>query len=151
MKVIPEIVTAVVYRLAAANLQNMYNETAEAVYRKDFSRLPELHALACILKVATSYDSTYGIERLRQAAGNLGNIFAMAAPSCTYEGENSVLYLQVGKILMKNWSQVLAGRELMPSMAYISECSKMTSFPQWTGSWECLLKAIQYACVSCEV
>ncbi|XP_005182226.3 probable peroxisomal acyl-coenzyme A oxidase 1 [Musca domestica] len=155
MKVIPEIVTAVVYRLAAANLQNMYNETAEAVYRKDFSRLPELHALACILKVATSYDSTYGIERLRQAcgghgyltAGNLGNIFAMAAPACTYEGENSVLYLQVGKILMKNWSQVLAGRELMPSMAYISECSKMTSFPQWTGSWECLLKAIQYACV----
>ncbi|XP_073844176.1 acyl-coenzyme A oxidase 1-like isoform X1 [Musca autumnalis] len=155
MKVIPEIVTAVVYKLAGQNLQNMYKETAEAVYRKDFSRLPELHALACILKVATSYDSTYGIERLRQGcgghgyltAGNLGNLFAWAAPACTYEGENSVLYLQVGKILMKNWSQVLAGKPLMPTMAYITECSKMSKFPQWNGSWECLLQAIQYACV----
>ncbi|XP_061392964.1 probable peroxisomal acyl-coenzyme A oxidase 1 [Musca vetustissima] len=155
MKVIQEIVNAVVYRLAARNLQTMYNETSEAVYRKDFSRLPELHALACILKVATSYDSTFGIERLRQAcgghgyltAGNLGNIFALAAPACTYEGENSVLYLQVGKILMKNWSQVLAGKPLSPTMAYIGECAKIANFPRWSGTWECLLRAIQYSCV----
>ncbi|XP_061392965.1 probable peroxisomal acyl-coenzyme A oxidase 1 [Musca vetustissima] len=155
MKVIPEIATAIAYRLAAGNLHFMYNETAQAINRKDFSRLPELHALACILKVSCSYDSTYGIERLRQGCGghgyltaaNLGNIFAMSTAACTYEGENSVLYLQVGKILMKVWADVLEGKQLMPTMAYFSECTKAAHFPQWTGTWDCLVKALQFACV----
>ncbi|XP_073813980.1 acyl-coenzyme A oxidase 1-like [Musca autumnalis] len=155
MKVIPEIATAIAYRLAAGNLHLMYNETAEAINRKDFSRLPELHALACILKVSCSYDSTYGIERLRQGCGghgyltaaNLGNLFAIATAACTYEGENSVLYLQVGKILMKVWSDVLEGAKLMPTMAYFTECNNMGRFPQWTGTWDCLVKALQFACV----
>uniref|UniRef100_T1PGZ2 Acyl-CoA oxidase n=1 Tax=Musca domestica TaxID=7370 RepID=T1PGZ2_MUSDO len=155
MKVIPEIATAIAYRLAAGNLHFMYNETAEAINRKDFSRLPELHALACILKVSCSYDSTYGIERLRQGCGghgyltaaNLGNLFAVSTAACTYEGENSVLYLQVGKILMKVWADVLEGKKLMPTMAYFTECANRPQFPQWTGTWDCLVRALQYACV----
>uniref|UniRef100_A0A1I8NUH3 Acyl-coenzyme A oxidase n=1 Tax=Stomoxys calcitrans TaxID=35570 RepID=A0A1I8NUH3_STOCA len=155
MKVIPEIATAIAYRLAAANLYLLYNQTAKDISRKDFSRLPELHALACILKVSCSYDSTFGIERLRQSCGghgyllaaNLGNLFATATAACTYEGENSVLYLQVGKILMKVWADVLEGKKLMPTMAYFAECGQMTQFPNWTGTWDCLVKALQFACV----
>lgn len=153
MKVIPEIANSIAYFRAARTLYRLYEETAEAVNNKDFSRLPELHALACILKVSCSYDSTFGIERLRQGCGghgylvaaNLGNFFSLATAACTYEGENSVLYLQVGKSLMKVWSDVLAGKKLMPTMSYFAECST-GEFQKWTGTWECLLKAIQYTC-----
>lgn len=155
MKVIPEIAMAIAHRLAAGQLYKLYYATAEDINRKDFSRMQELHALACILKVSCSYDSTFGIERLRQgcgghgylAAANMGNLFTLATAACTFEGENSVLYLQVGKILMKSWTDVLAGKQLMPTMSYLSELSQLERFPNWTGTWECLVKALEYACV----
>ncbi|XP_013101978.2 probable peroxisomal acyl-coenzyme A oxidase 1 [Stomoxys calcitrans] len=155
MKVIPEIATSIAYSLAAKNLRSLYDETSEAIMRQDFSRLPELHALACILKVSCSYDATYGIERLRQGcgghgfltAGNVGTIFSMASAACTYEGENSVLYLQVGKILMKAWADAMAGKQLMPTLMYIKDCSSGAESFKWKGTWQCLVKAIQYACV----
>ena len=153
MKVFPEIANAIAYRLAASGLWAMYHETSEDINRNDFSRLPELHALACTLKATTSYDASSGIEKLRQSCGghgyltaaNLGNIFATATAACTYEGENSVLYLQVGKILLKSWSQVLGGKTLMPTLSYLSDCSQLKEFPRWTGSWEQLVMALQYA------
>ncbi|XP_065369280.1 probable peroxisomal acyl-coenzyme A oxidase 1 [Calliphora vicina] len=155
MKVLPEIATAVAYRLAAGSLLRLYEQTSQDIAEQDFSRLPELHALACILKVSCSYDSAYGIERMRQGCGghgyltaaNMGNLFTLATAACTYEGENTVLYLQVGKILIKSWSDVLAGKKLMPTLSYLSEGANWHSFPKWLGSWSCLVKALQYACV----
>ena len=154
MKVFPEIAAGIAYRLAAGYLWKLYEETSIAINKKDFSRLSELHALACILKVSCSYDSAYGIEKLRQSCGghgyltaaNLGNLFAVATAACTYEGENSVLYLQVGKILIKAWSDVQAGKKLMPTMSYLSECAGWKEFPKWTGTWQCLVNALEYAC-----
>ncbi|XP_011193063.1 probable peroxisomal acyl-coenzyme A oxidase 1 [Zeugodacus cucurbitae] len=153
MKVVPEIATVIAYRLAGLKLIKMYEETATAVNSSDYSRLPELHALACTLKASCTYDSSFGIERLRLACGghgylasaNLGNIFTWATAACTYEGENSVLYLQVGKILLKTWADMLSGKPLMPTMAYLGECASWSEFPYWTGDWQCLVQALQYA------
>ncbi|KAM7341953.1 acyl-coenzyme A oxidase 1-like [Cochliomyia hominivorax] len=153
MKILPAISHAIAYRLAAGNLLRLYGKTSKAIAQQDYSRLSELHALACVLKVSCSYDTTFGIERMRQSCGghgylvsaNLGNLFTISTAACTYEGENSVLYLQVGKILLKTWSDILAGKELMPTMSYLSECAKWNCFPNWTGDWECLVKALQYA------
>ncbi|XP_030371591.1 probable peroxisomal acyl-coenzyme A oxidase 1 [Scaptodrosophila lebanonensis] len=153
MKVLPEIASVVAYRLAAGQVWSLYHRTAKDVNAGDYSRLPELHALSCTLKAACSYDSTYAIERMRQscgghgylAAANLGNIFGLASAACTYEGENSVLYLQVGKILLKAWGDVLAKRQLMPTMSYLGELAAWKQFPQWTGSWQQLVEALQYA------
>ncbi|XP_067631928.1 acyl-coenzyme A oxidase 1-like [Eurosta solidaginis] len=152
MKVAPEIAIVIAYRLASGELYKMYVQTAEAVNRADYSRLPELHALACTMKASCTYDSAFGIERLRLSCGghgyltsaNLGNLFTWATAACTYEGENSVLYLQVGKILLKAWTDILAGKKLMPTMQYLSECANWKEFRQWTGDWECLVQALQY-------
>lgn len=154
MKILPEIAHAIGYYLAGHTLQTLYEITSEDIARQDFSRLPELHALACILKVSCTYDSTFGIERMRQGCGghgylvaaNLGKLFSIATAACTYEGENSVLYLQVGKILMKAWSDILDGKQLMPTMSYLTECAQWNGFPNWSGDWECLVKALQYTC-----
>lgn len=154
MKILPDIAHIVAYRLAAESLLRLYQKTTHDIARKDFSRLQELHALACILKVSCTYDSTFGIERLRQSCGghgymiasNFGRIFTNATAACTYEGENSVLYLQVGKILMKTWSDILAGQQLMPTLSYLRECANWNAFPNWSGDWLCLVQALQYSC-----
>ncbi|XP_054739565.1 probable peroxisomal acyl-coenzyme A oxidase 1 [Anastrepha obliqua] len=153
MKVVPEIAAVITYRLAGGKLYKMYVQTAKAVNRGDYSRLPELHALACAMKASCTYDSAFGIERLRLSCGghgylasaNLGNLFTWATAACTYEGENSVLYLQVGRILLKTWADVLAGKQLMPTMAYLSECARWSEFPHWSGDWMCLVQALQFA------
>ncbi|XP_017485813.1 PREDICTED: probable peroxisomal acyl-coenzyme A oxidase 1 [Rhagoletis zephyria] len=152
MKVVPEIATAIAYRIAGGKLYKLFEQTSKDVNRGDYSRLPELHALACTLKASCTYDSAFGIERLRLSCGghgylasaNLGNLFTSATAACTYEGENSVLYLQVGRILLKTWAEVLAGKQLMPTMTYLSECANWSKFPQWSDDWKCLAQALQY-------
>lgn len=153
MKIFPEIANAIAYRLAASKLWQLYNQTSEAINSKDFSRLPELHALACSLKVCTSYEVSAGVEKLRQACGghgflnasNLGSLFNNLTAACTYEGENSVLYLQVGKILIKSWSSLQNGQKLMPTLSYLQQWKHDNKFVEWNGKWQCLVQALQYA------
>ncbi|XP_037948733.1 probable peroxisomal acyl-coenzyme A oxidase 1 [Teleopsis dalmanni] len=150
-KLFPEIATAIAYNLSASKLNQYFQDTTVAIKKNDFSRLEELHALACTLKASSSYDATAGIERLRLACGghgyltssNFGNIYAKISVTCTYEGENTVLYLQVGKILMKKWADVLAEKQLMPTMSYLNDWKNSKTF-NWNGSWDCMIKALQF-------
>ncbi|XP_037949649.1 probable peroxisomal acyl-coenzyme A oxidase 1 [Teleopsis dalmanni] len=151
MKLFPEIATGVAYRLASNYLMSLYVLTSKEIEGGEYGRLPEMHAMACSLKALSSYDSTNGIERLRLACGghgyltsaNLGNLFVGATASCTYEGENTVLLLQVGRYLMKSWRNVISGKPLAPTTAYLAEANK--EFGNWTGSWENLVKALQFS------
>ncbi|XP_037948742.1 probable peroxisomal acyl-coenzyme A oxidase 1 [Teleopsis dalmanni] len=150
-KLIPEIATAIAYYLSGLKLYKYFQDTTVAIQNNDFSRMEELHALACTLKASSSYDATAGIERLRLACGghgyltsaNMGNVYSRISAACTYEGENTVLYLQVGKILMKKWADVLAEKQLMPTMSYLNDWKNSKTF-NWNGSWDCMIKALQF-------
>ena len=65
----------------------------------------QLHALASGLKALSSDVASNGIDVLRKACGGHGythasgipKIFANITPACTYEGENTVMYLQCAR------------------------------------------------------
>ena len=65
----------------------------------------QLHAMAAGLKAFSTYTSCGFIEQLRLACGGHGYsqasglpaIYAHTTPSCTYEGENTILYLQTAR------------------------------------------------------
>ena len=65
----------------------------------------QLHAMAAGLKSFCTYTSCELIEQLRLACGGHGysrasglpKIYTLTMPSCTYEGENTVLYLQTAR------------------------------------------------------
>lgn len=65
----------------------------------------QLHALSSGLKAVSAQDSTLGIETCRLACGGHGYIASSGLPNLytnttcaiTYEGENTVLYLQVAR------------------------------------------------------
>lgn len=152
MKLFPEIAASIAYKLSALKLWSMYDQTSADIEKGEYSRLPEMHALACSMKVLCSSDSSSGIERLRLACGghgyltssNLGNFYVTATAACTYEGENTVLFLQVGRFLMKSYRQALAGKPLAPTVAYLHDAIKQPNFGKWSGSWESIVKALQF-------
>ena len=62
----------------------------------------QLHAVAAGLKALSSFAANTGIDQLRLACGGHGyshasgipKIWGNITPACTYEGENTVMYLQ---------------------------------------------------------
>ena len=71
--------------------------------------LIQLHALSSGLKAFTSYAANQGSEYLRMSCGGHGyshasgfpSMYVNNTPNCTYEGENTVLYLQTARFLLK--------------------------------------------------
>lgn len=152
LKVFPEIATSVAYRLACDNLLDLFNATSNDIDQGIYDRLPELHSLSCALKVLGSIDTANGSERLRLACGghgylgssNMGNIYVNATAACTYEGENTVLLLQIGRFLMKSWRVALSGDALAPTVSYLADVQKNPEFGAWSGSWENMVNALQF-------
>ena len=78
------------------------NNLNEALEKADFA-LAELHMLSCGLKAFITQEVANSIDTLRRSCGghgfmscsNLPRLFGMATAACTYEGENTVLQLQV--------------------------------------------------------
>nr|KAF6419820.1 acyl-CoA oxidase 2 [Molossus molossus] len=100
---------------------------------RDFSLLPELHALSSGLKAMVSDFCTEGTEQCRRACGGHGysklsglpTLLTRVTPSCTYEGENTVLYLQMARFLVKSYLQAQTSpgstkRSLPQSVAYLT-------------------------------
>ena len=83
------------------------SETKEGLEKADFA-LAELHMLSCGLKAFITQEVADSIDTLRRACGghgfmscsNLPRLFGLATAACTYEGENTVLQLQVGNLLV---------------------------------------------------
>ena len=77
---------------------------------QNFQRLPELHALACGLKALVTQEVAEAIDVLRRACGghgfmassNLPRLWGLVTAACTYEGENTVLQLQVNQLRVLN-------------------------------------------------
>ena len=65
----------------------------------------QLHATSAGLKALSTNVAMYGIEQCRLACGGHGysqcsgipKIYVHTAPACTYEGENTVMYLQTAR------------------------------------------------------
>ncbi|XP_068148076.1 acyl-coenzyme A oxidase 1 [Drosophila tropicalis] len=151
LKLFPEIATGMAYHLAAEYMWELYDQTVLDANNGKFDRLPDMHILSCALKVLCTTDSCAGIERLRLSTGghgyltaaNLSNIYGNAVAAYTYEGENTVLLLQIGRALVKAWSSFIADKPVSSSYAYF-ESSKLKQFPKWDNSWETIIKALQF-------
>lgn len=54
-------------------------------------------------------------------SSNLPLLFGLASAACTYEGENTVLYLQTARYLVKQYQGARSGQKMTPTVAYLSE------------------------------
>ena len=84
-----------------------------------------MHGISAGLKAFTTEISIAGIEICRRACGGHGysnasgiqQLYNLWLPSATYEGENTVMYLQTARYVLKNYlSYITKGN----SVKYIS-------------------------------
>ncbi|EDW02147.1 probable peroxisomal acyl-coenzyme A oxidase 1 [Drosophila grimshawi] len=152
LKLFPEIATGMAYHLAAEHMWELYNQTVLDANNGKFDRLPDMHILSCALKVLCTTDGCAGIERLRLSTGghgyhiaaNLSNIYGNAVAAYTYEGENTVLLLQIGRALVKAWASYKQAETPSSSYAYFETSMRLKEFPKWDNSWQCIVRALQY-------
>lgn len=126
-KVFPYISTVFAFKFSASWLWDMYNSVTGELDAGDLDRLPELHAISCVLKAISTTDASLGIEICRLACGGHGYMtssrfpqtYGLATAAMTYEGENTVLLLQTARYLMKTWPRVIEGKSLTPTVSYL--------------------------------
>ncbi|XP_058055084.1 probable peroxisomal acyl-coenzyme A oxidase 1 [Anopheles bellator] len=151
-KLFPAIAKSIVFKLTSENLWQMYTQVTAELDEGKLERLPELHAIACCLKVVTTADTATAVETCRMACGGHGymtcanfyNTYGFVTAACTYEGENTVLLLQTARYLVKVWNQAIKGQPLVPTVQYLANFiqSKNNRHP-WTDSVPGIIKALQ--------
>jgi len=108
-KLFPLLATAYAFLFVQESMTKTYNEVNAEVNAGLYGRTQELHALSSGLKAFTSNTANFGAEVLRMSCGGHGysqasgfpSLYVDSTPTCTYEGENTVLLLQTARYLVK--------------------------------------------------
>ena len=123
---IPLVASAYALHFTAIRMMHMYREFEKNRDRGDFRLLPEVHALSSGWKAICSWETVEGIERCRFCCGGHGysrlsglpDIYASYVQNPTWEGDNDVLCLQLGRYLLKAMTG-LPGRKIEGSAHYL--------------------------------
>eukprot|EP01018_Ginkgo_biloba_P002585 Gb_39042 [translate_table: standard] len=126
-RLFPLLAAAYAFRFVGEWLKWLYLDVTRRLQAKDFSTLAEAHACTAGLKSLTTSVTADGIEDCRKLCGGHGylcssglpELFAVYVPACTYEGDNTVLLLQVARFLMKTLSQLGSQKKPVGTAAYL--------------------------------
>ncbi|KAM1521698.1 hypothetical protein ACFX13_012074 [Malus domestica] len=163
--------SAYAFRFIGEWLKSLYTDLTRKLEANDFSTLAEAHACTAGLKSLTTSSAVHGIDECRKLCGGHGylnssglpELYAVFAPACTYEGDNTVLLLQVARFLMKTISQLLHSdqtHKLSGTIAYmvlmdhylIKYCCSVEKAEDWLKA-DVILKVFEARairmCVAC--
>lgn len=126
-KLLPLLATVYGIHFSTQSVWNTYQEMTGDLDTGSFELLPEVHALSCGLKALSSNDASFGVEICRLACGghgylassNLPRIYTYTTAAITYEGENTVMWLQVARYLVKSYREAKKGRPVQKSVSYL--------------------------------
>ncbi|XP_069107156.1 peroxisomal acyl-coenzyme A oxidase 1-like [Argopecten irradians] len=101
---------------------------SKAIEAGDLQLLPVLHALSAGLKAFGTWGASAGIGVCQMACGGHGysqasgfpKIYTKTTPTCTLDGENTVMMLQTARYLMKCMKKMQSGEKLPDLVLYLS-------------------------------
>lgn len=136
-KLLPEIANSYALIIAAKYMMKMYMSSRKEISAGNITSLPVLHATSAGLKALSTDMAGHSIEACRLACGGMGyslasglpQLYMRAVPSQTYEGDNTVLYLQTARFLQKLYLQRLPRSQLSQDVAYLA------SDYHWHKTW----------------
>ncbi|KAM9770017.1 peroxisomal acyl-coenzyme A oxidase 1 isoform 1-T1 [Menidia menidia] len=137
-KLFPLLAMAYAFTFVGQYMTKIYHRISGDINQGDFSELPELHALSAGLKAFTTWETNSGIEVCRMSCGGHGysrssalpDIYVEFTPTCTYEGENTVMMLQTARYLVKSYRQAKEGQQLSGIVSYLNESQHRRLQPQ---------------------
>nr|XP_053644076.1 LOW QUALITY PROTEIN: peroxisomal acyl-coenzyme A oxidase 1-like [Cherax quadricarinatus] len=133
-KVIPQIASVFALIFSARSLSKIQSSVTAKLKDGNTDLLPELHSLSSGLKALSSSDASWGVEVCRLACGGHGYLASSNLPrtytgttcAITYEGENTVLLLQVARYLIKSYRSI--GKETgASSVSYLADQTSLAS------------------------
>jgi acyl-CoA oxidase len=101
-------------------IKRLTDENLRLVKEKnDFSLMAESHVCLCVGKALFSEIVYDGMETLRKACGGHGfshysgipNLLNEYVSNLTLEGENTILYLQIARYLLKNYKYAMTQKK----------------------------------------
>ncbi|MCO5608777.1 hypothetical protein L7F22_062993 [Adiantum nelumboides] len=127
-RLFPLLAAVYAFQFTAQWLRWLYVDVQERLKKNDFSTLSEVHSCTAGLKALTTSVTAAGIEECRKLCGGHGYLWSSGLPemytaylpSCTYEGENIVLFREVGRIVLKTYLNSQKGSICSGTTAYIS-------------------------------
>ncbi|XP_069105807.1 peroxisomal acyl-coenzyme A oxidase 1-like [Argopecten irradians] len=127
-KLFPLLTEAYAYHFAGDAVQNSYLQMSKAIEAGDLQLLPVLHALSAGLKAFGTWGASVGIGVCQMACGGHGysqasgfpKIYTRTTPTCTLDGENTVMMLQTTRYLMKCMKKMQSGEKLPDLVLYLS-------------------------------
>nr|XP_027226501.1 peroxisomal acyl-coenzyme A oxidase 1-like [Penaeus vannamei] len=127
-KLLPQVASVFALLFSASDLATTYARVSTDMTKGNMERLPELHSLSSGLKALSASDATEGVEICRLSCGGHGYLKSSSLPriysattcAITYEGENTVLWLQVARYLIKSIRGGRKGQPLSESVGYLS-------------------------------
>ncbi|CAH9120055.1 unnamed protein product [Cuscuta europaea] len=146
-RLFPLLASGYAFRFVGEWLKWLYTDVTQKLQSGDFSTLPEVHACTAGLKSLTTSATADGIEECRKLCGGHGylcssglpELFAVYVPACTYEGDNTVLLLQVARVLVKTVSQLGSGKPPVGTIAYMGRIGHLMncrSKVQQANDWQ---------------
>ncbi|XP_068119874.1 peroxisomal acyl-coenzyme A oxidase 1 isoform X4 [Hyperolius riggenbachi] len=131
-KLFPLLAAAYAFNFVGSYMSQTYHRITGDIQQGNLSELPELHALSAGLKAFTTWVASAGIEECRMACGGHGysrcsgipDIYVNFTPSCTYEGENTVMMLQTARFLFKSFTAAQSGQQLGGMVSYLNDVSR---------------------------
>lgn len=132
-RLFPLLAAVYAFQFAAHWLRWLYEDVQKRLRVNDFSTLPEVHACTAGLKALTTSVTADGIEECRKLCGGHGylcssglpELYAAYLPSCTYEGENIILFREVGRILLRTFISFQSGVTPTGTTAYVSRSNSL--------------------------
>jgi acyl-CoA oxidase len=109
-------------------VESFYDTVCEEKAQNNHTNLPSLYALTAGLKAYTTSEALDGAEECRKMCGGHGYMVISGLPeiigacsgACTFEGENVVMWLQVGRYLLKTFEKIAKGEEVDEQVSYLT-------------------------------
>lgn len=116
-KLLPYLALSYALNFASREILLKYEAVAQAAAAGDNRLVGEMHAIATAWKAYNSWSAVKGIEMSRLCCGGhgfssysgLGWLYTLCLPSCTYEGDNTVLCQQSAAVLIKAYESYTKG------------------------------------------
>ncbi|XP_068940340.1 peroxisomal acyl-coenzyme A oxidase 2 [Petaurus breviceps papuanus] len=134
-KLLPQLARAYAFHFIDKSIKEFFQKSYQEILNGNAASLPELHALSAGMKAMVSDHSILGAEICRRACGGHGYSLLSGLPflvtkvtaSCTYEGENTVLYLQTARYLVKSYLQAQSSQGSLLQTTFPQSIRYLTS------------------------
>lgn len=136
-KIFPALAASYAVYFISQMMMSLYQATHGEIMKGNTRKLAELHAQSSALKAFITDMSTNLVEVCRRSCGGHGFLMASGVAQnavaglalVTVEGENTVLYLQTARYLMKQIANALSGTKTEGSTAYMNKDATAYSCP----------------------